>query len=538
MEKQRRKQQGLGQIFLRLLICTGLAWLALLTVTLSLTLNQALSNMTEKMESDLTAIATTLAGSQSVRNALVQGECPESLARYLDSLLENTPDLEIITIAGTDSVRIYHVVADRIGQAFVGGDQDRVLAGEAYLSNGVGTMGLQRRAFCPVFGADEQVLGFVMASTTMNRIHVMRQEIIGSYLKLAGVLALVTLAIAGGVTLLLRRLLHGFSPEGLVRTYLTQSEALRSLDEGLVTTDGQGCIQLVNQAAEAMLGQSAERLEGTQIEALISSEGGGSLLDKSQANVQTSRPNILCTSVVQETEGRRAGATLILKDRSEAKRQAEQLNGTQHMISTLRSNTHEFMNKLQVISGLLQMGRIEEAKTYIGSISAVQSQLVAPVLQHIQNANTAALLLGKIDHMRELNIQLTLLANSDLPAHSAYLSTEELVTVVGNLVENAIEAVNAQDGNRPRSIVIQLTEDETGLLILVSDTGTGIAPEDMDRIYTPGFSTKAHEGRGMGMNLVREIVRRRGGSIDVDSEAGTGTTFTLIFNNKRGGAKL
>ena len=139
--------------------------------------------------------------------------------------------------------------------------------------------------------------------------------------------------------------------------------------------------------------------------------------------------------------------------------------------------------------------------------------------------------------MRELDIQPTLLANSSLPEHSAYLSTEELVTVVGNLLENAIEAVDAQNGDRPRSVVAQITEDGTGLLIIVSDTGTGIPPEDLERIYTPGFSTKAPEGRGVGMSLVGEIVARRGGSIEADSEAGAGTTFTLIFNRKRGGAE-
>ena len=537
MERRRKQQRGLGQIFLRLLVWTCLAWLALLGVTLSLTLNQALSNLTEKMESDLTATAASLAGSRMVREALEQGRCPAALAEYLDALVDITPDLDVLTIARADSVRVYHVVPERIGQLFVGGDQGRALAGEAYLSEGVGTMGRQRRAFCPVFDGDGQVAGFVMASATMDRIQIMRREIVTAYLRLAAVLALATLAAAGGLTLFLRRLLHGFSPEELVRTYLTQNEVLGDLDEGIVAADSQGVVQLVNRAAESMLGQRAERLEGERLDKLLRDEAGGSLLEKRRENARTSRPNILCTAVPQEEGGRRTGATLILKDRSEAMRQAEQLNGTRHVVSALRANTHEFMNKLQVISGLLQMDRTEEAKAYIGAISAVQSKLVAPVLQHIRNANTAALLLGKIDHMRELDIQPTLLANSSLPEHSAYLSTEELVTVVGNLLENAIEAVDAQNGDRPRSVVAQITEDETGLLIIVSDTGTGIPPEDLERIYTPGFSTKAPEGRGVGMSLVGEIVARRGGSIEADSEAGAGTTFTLIFNRKRGGAE-
>ena len=145
----------------------------------------------------------------------------------------------------------------------------------------------------------------------------------------------------------------------------------------------------------------------------------------------------------------------------------------------------------------------------------------------------AALLLGKLTNTRELKIQMTLLEVSALPEHSLYLSTADLVTVLGNLTENAIEAIDAQTGDGPRSLVIQITEDDNGLLIMVSDTGTGIAPADLDRIYLSGYSTKAQEGRGVGMALIQEVVTRRQGSIEVDSEPGCGTTFTLIFNKKR-----
>ena len=214
-------------------------------------------------------------------------------------------------------------------------------------------------------------------------------------------------------------------------------------------------------------------------------------------------------------------------------RQAEQLNGSRHIISALRANTHEFMNKLQVISGLLQIRRYDDALDYIGAISATQSELISPVLQCIQNHTVAALLLGKLTNTRELKIQMTLLEVSALPEHSLYLSTADLVTVLGNLTENAIEAIDAQTGDGPRSLVIQITEDDNGLLIMVSDTGTGIAPADLDRIYLSGYSTKAQEGRGVGMALIQEVVTRRQGSIEVDSEPGCGTTFTLIFNKKR-----
>ena len=175
---------------------------------------------------------------------------------------------------------------------------------------------------------------------------------------------------------------------------------------------------------------------------------------------------------------------------------------------------------------------------YIGSVSASQAQSIGPVIQLIHNSNVAALILGKLNNTRELDIHMTLLTNSFLPEHSDYLSTAELVTIVGNLLENAIEAVNAVPDRRTRRIVLQITENETGLLVMVTDTGIGIPPERLAHIFDSGFSTKATEGRGYGMNLIRNIADRHSASLEVDSEPDTGTTFTLIFNKKRGEHKV
>lgn len=272
-----------------------------------------------------------------------------------------------------------------------------------------------------------------------------------------------------------------------------------------------------------------------QIDELLHRENGESLLGVHGENMDTNRPNVLVNSIDLSKTSRWARQVLILKDKSEAFRQAEQLNGTRHIVSALRANNHEFLNRIQVISGLLQMGRPEEALEYIGALSASHAQIITPVMQLIHNANVAALILGKHNNMRELDIHMTLLANSRLPQHSRYLSTQELVAVVGNLLENAIEAVNAVTDDRPRNIVLQITEDDNGLLLLVADSGVGVDETVLPHMYEAGFSTKAAEGRGVGMSLIRDIVERRNGTIEVDTEPGHGTTFTLIFNQARGG---
>lgn len=530
-----RKKGSSVPYFVQAMSWIMLLWFVLLSITLGLTLRYSMSTLQQKIDEVLQSTVVTLAESRTVRTALQNGYCDEELMDYLDRVVKHTTDLDVLSIADEHSVRIYHIHREKIGQTFVGGDEGQALQGQRYFSDATGTMGYQHRYFSPVQDEKGDVLGFVMASTTHDRMRQLYQDISGTYLKLLAVLTLCTLIFSAYLALHLQRTFQGAKPEDMVRTYLTQNDILNSLEEGLVSLDGDGRIRLVNEAAIKSLGQREELLLYQPVDGLLRSSKGQSLRGATGENLLTNHPNLMASSIMLKASNPWARQVLILKDKSEAFRRAEQLNGTRHIISTLRANNHEFMNRIQVISGLLQMDRIPEAMEYIGQISATHAQIITPVMQLIHNANVAALILGKMNNMRELDIQMTLLANSSLPEHSRYLSTNELVSVVGNLLENAIEAVNAVPDDRSRTIDLQITEDEQGLLILISDSGIGIAPENIPLIHKAGFSTKADEGRGVGMSLIMGIVENREGSLEVDSELGAGTTFTLIFNKARGG---
>lgn len=531
------KKGQTAPLFVQTMCWIMLLWFVLLSITLGLTLRYALNTLQEKIDDTLRAMVTTIATSPAVKESLETGVCDPELMDYLDNLVESMNDLDIITIADEHSTRIYHINKDRIGEQFVGGDEGPVLEGNSYFSDATGTMGYQHRYFCPVYGTDGGIIGFVMASTTQSRMEELRNHIAATYGKLMLMLTLCTLVFSAVLALYLNRVLRGARPEDVMKTYLTQNDVLNSLDEGLISLDPMGHVRLVNQAAEKALGRREELLLGADVDTLLLDQDGRSLKGSEGENLPTSHPNILVNSLQVKNSTRWARQVLILKDKSELRRQAEQLGGTRHIVSALRANNHEFINKLQVIAGLLQMDRPQEALAYIGNISEEHAQTITPVMQLVHNASVAALILGKLNNMRELDIRLTLLANSSLPEHSRYLSTHELVTVVGNLLENAIEAVNAQPPGSDRSVVMQITEDETGLLIVISDSGVGIREEDLLHIFDSGYSTKSHHGRGVGMALVKSAVDRHGGNLEVDSEPGSGTTFTLIFNRPRGGIK-
>ena len=534
----KQNRWSLAPLFFRFLVISTVIWLALLVVTLGITLQFSHSVMQEKLENELTSTAVTLANSDIIKQSIANGRCSEECTNYLDSLIKNNPDLDIITVADRQSVRLYHVNHYQVGKKFVGGDEDRVLVnGETYLNDAVGTMGLQHRAFAPIRDTQGDIVGFVMASTTMSRLDSLRKNITAIYGKLALGVILISILVAWLLSILIKRMLLGYSPGYLVHTYLVQNEILNNLSEGIVSVDKNGYIQLANTAAGKMLGQSIELLEGKKIDNLITDAQGQSLLKSKITNASTSKPKVLCTSVPLGEREEHSNTTLILTDKTEALQLAEQLNGSRHIVSMLRANKHEFMNKLHVISGMLQMGKQKDALQYIDSFAVEQAYVMGPVLQHIRNTSAAALILGKLGNMKELEIVLTLLPNSSLPEHSQYLSTNELITVLGNLLENAIEAINMNSAGKPRNIVLQIIEDQKGLSLNVSDTGIGIKPEILPRIYDNGFSTKDEKNRGVGMSLVKSIVDKHHGNIEVDSEPDNGTSFSIyIFEKRRQGA--
>lgn len=522
-------------LFLRVLLWVMLGCFTMLAATLGVTLRYSLETAQTKTEEVLMSTVTTLAHTPTVKEILQTGEENPAFYEYLDDVVRNTNVLNYITIAGTDSIRLYHIDPLYIGLPFEGGDQYRALAGESYLSEvETQNFGQQLRAFHPVFDEEGTVIGFVLASATYEQLGQIRASIYETYFRLALLMAAGILIFSGALAVYLGKRLRGVKPEDLIRVYLTQNDILNALDEGLVSYDNEGRIRLVNAAASRMLGQREDLLLGRQVDELIRAENGESLRYCKPDSIRSSRPDVLVRPVQLPDSNLWARQVLILADRSEATRYANELLGTRHMLNAMRATNHEFVNKLQVISGLLQMGRVAQAQAYIGDLSASYAHIVGPVMRQIRNANVAALILTKENNMRELDIRLNLLGNSYLPERSRYLLMGELVTLVGNLLENAMEAVNAAPADGMRKVDLQITEDEQGLLVMVSDTGSGIREEDLPHIFENGFSTKARTGRGIGMKLIQDILDRRGGTIDVDTEPGSGTTISVIFSRERG----
>ena len=481
--------------------------------------------------------AAYIAQLDTVEQMLEQGYPDPQVTQQLDGLSESIEDLDVIVIYNTGGLRFYHTDRKETGETFVAGEEIPILSGsEPYITTGYGTYGTQRRAFHAIKDHRGTIIGFVMTSIFVSDIWAQSARILGYGLAVLGVVLLLGVCLSRGIVALLRGSLKGHHPLELLQLYLQQGDVLNAIEDGLVATDLKGKVLFSNQAANRLLGVSGQELEGHCLKEVFPGSACLQVARTGQPNHNRScvmgEGQVLASELPIQGENGPAGVLNIFHDKTEMMRLSDQLSGTRNMLDTLRFFNHEFMNRLHVILGYLQTGETDKAISLIVNSGLVSSQSIRETADCIRASQLCALVIGKMMHAAEQGILLTVAPDSCCRPEDLLLGEQEYITIVGNLLENAVEELCRSEGEL-REIRLGLYCRPDCNIIVCEDTGRGVAPEVRERIFEKGVSTKG-EGRGLGLALVRRIVQKHGGNIDIVTEAGAGTCFTLTFTRQEG----
>ena len=206
----------------------------------------------------------------------------------------------------------------------------------------------------------------------------------------------------------------------------------------------------------------------------------------------------------------------------------EDFEGTKFLVDSMRANNHDFTNKLHVILGLIQIGQYEKSVSYIENISIIQRETISKVMNSIENPSLAALVVGKIARASECNVKFTIKEGTSYKNDDITVPSEALVTITGNLIDNALDAMNMDSSNTEKELQFGAYTKDGELLITVKDTGPGIPKENLEKIFENGFSTKG-TGRGIGLYHTKQLIESLGGKITVESQNGRGSCFMVIL---------
>ncbi len=519
----------------QLLLLQVAVLVVVLAVSAVVSVRQAVADFRDTRSTRLTAAAEALAGIPAVQDGLDGTVDRQALLFYVQQRSDQA-GASAIHLTGPDGTVLVSTDPTREGEPADLGDGD-ALRGRRWVGDVLERDRPALAATVPVLANNAPDESGPPAGTIVGVVSVVEdvpplreRRTFGDLVLFLGIG--LALGLAGSLLLsrLIRRRTRGLEPAEIAALADQREALLTSLREGLVALGPDDEVVLVNDSAVRLLGlpvgctgRSVHELDlPDRVVELLSGEGA--VLD--EPVVVAGRLLVLNRAHVTQ-QGRDAGTVTTVRDRTELSALQSRLSARESVTETLRAQTHEFANQLHTISGLLQLGEPDEAASLIGTLTRRQAEISDAVRSRVADPAVAALLVAKVSLASERRVSLTLDAGSSLPRLHPGLSADVL-TVLGNLVDNAVESTAEQ-------VVVRLSTEEGGpdprvVVVQVADTGPGVAPEHVPDLFRRGYSTKPADasGRGVGLALVQLVCERRGGSVSVHNDAGAVFTARLV----------
>ena len=523
-------------------IRTRLTRMSFIVVIVSIVLSTAgtlyftLRSSQAALDSTLLNSAALLSQIDLLQDALEGTRSPEELGDFLDHAIEETKDVDLILVGDTQSTLLYVPDHDLVGTPYSGTAQAQALEGATpYTSNEAGPMGSEHSAYAPIFNEEGDVIGFVIVGVYVRSMAQLTLHTVVIFLVVGIAATVVGAMLALRLSNSIKRSLLGYEPDAFVHRFHQREDIMDALEEGIMAIDRDKKLIFLNTAAADMFSLDRDQVLGKSLSDFYPRSTLDRILRTGQPEYNVSINSLKDVRVLADRlplyeNGKLNGAVSIFRNRTELARMADDLTGVRHMVDAMRAYTHEFLNKLHVILGLLQIGEPERAQQYIMDTTRIHQEAVNRIMNQLHQPSVAALLVGKTSRANELGIRLTLDRESELREDSDWLPPDAYVTILGNLIENAIEVLN-QARSATKEIFVSIREYPDSLLLCVEDTGPGIPSVLRRTLFQRGTSTKGRH-RGMGLSLVQEVVEAYHGEIRVESESGVGTSFFISFERE------
>ncbi|MFG2353640.1 ATP-binding protein [Streptomyces sp. NPDC048521] len=491
----------------------------------------------------VTAVARSIADAPSVRSAIRTPDPTAELEPYALRVMRDA-DVDFVTIMNPDGIRWTHPDRKQIGKRFLG-RIGPARHGHTFTETYTGTLGPSVRAVTPV-EENGRVIGLVSAGIKVEAISARVQDQVTALLAVAGGVLLLGAVGTYVVNARLRRHTHGMNATELSRMHDYHQAALHAVREGLLMLDGQYRVALINDGGRELLGVGEEEdVVGRSVADLgLPAPLTGTLLASGprvdEVHLTASRVLVVNTSPV--SGGERRGTVVTLRDVTELQSLMGELDSERGFTQALRSQAHEAANRLHTVVSLIELGRAEEAVDFATAELELAQALTDQVVAAVSEPVLAALLLGKTAQANERGVELVVSQDSRLDDGLLpdSVSGRDLVTILGNLIDNAVDAAQGSAGAR---VTVTAYASRAELVLRVTDTGPGVDPAHADLVFQRGFSTKpaGPGGRGLGLALVRQAVARHEGTLTVaesheDGEGGAVFEVRLPLHTARTGA--
>ncbi|MET9736392.1 sensor histidine kinase [Streptomyces sp. NPDC006458] len=474
------------------------------------------------------AVARSVADAPSVHAAIRSSDPTARLQPYALAVVRDA-DVDFVTIMNPRGIRWTHPDERQIGKRFLGHIAP-AQRGRPFTETYTGTLGPSVRAVAPVTD-DGRVIGLVSAGIKVEAISRRVSEQLTALIGVAaGALALGAIG-TYVVNARLRRHTHGMNATELSHMHDYHQAALHAVREGLLMLDGQYRVALINDGGRELLGVSGEVVGRSVAELGLPAPLTGALLSSEPRvdEVHLTADRVLVVNTSPVSGGERRGTVVTLRDVTELQSLMGELDSERGFTQALRSQAHEAANRLHTVVSLIELGRAAEAVEFATAELELAQALTDQVVAAVSEPVLAALLLGKTAQANERGVELVVSQEGGLDDGllPEALPARDLVTILGNLIDNAVDAAQGSAG--ARVTVAVCTEGSSALVLRVTDTGEGVDAAHSELLFQRGYSTKpaGPGGRGLGLALVRQAAHRHEGTLTVTEAAGGGASFEV-----------
>ena len=445
-------------------------------------------------------------------------------------------DASFIVIGDNEGRHLFHsVFNDRVGTTLVGGDNEEVLRGKSTTTIRQGGLGISLRSKAPIFDNQDKVIGIVSVGYLTSYLDSITVNKVVNILIAAVLLLLALFIFSWFFTRSIKKQIFSLEPREIGLLVRQQKAMMESIYEGVIAIDDNLRIEVINQAARKLLGLSlpARRLRGLLIsdvitpmpffnrDTMLKQDTHDEICHFNDLTVIASRVRIMMENSLQ-------GWVITFRDRNEIDSLSAQLSQVKRYVDNLRIMRHEQLNRMTTLSGLLHMERYDEAIRFIQAQSEHAQELLDFISSRFSSPTLCGLLLGKAARAREKGVELRFDPGCLMDRPFVPLAESEVISIIGNLLDNAIEATQrAPLPHEPVEVMIKLNDRE--LIIEVADQGIGIKPEIRERIFERGITTKTRGDHGIGLYLIESYVTQAGGLIEVADNTPRGTIFSLFI---------
>ncbi|MFC5145970.1 sensor histidine kinase [Streptomyces aureoversilis] len=523
-------------LLVQLLIITGVAGLAA-----GLFLAPLAAQLDDQAERRALAIAQATAAQPGIAHSLLAGPpSPDGPVQTDAERIRLATGASYVVVVDTRGIRYSHTVPGRIGKR-VSSDPGRALGGQEWTGIGRGTLGRSARGKVPLRDGEGAIVGAVSVGIAYDNVHALLLRAVPGILMYAGAALGVGALAALAVSRRLRKRTHGIELTEISALLGEREAMLHGIREGVVALDRHGRVRLLNDAAARLLGIGRDAIghpldrvlpPGRTTDVLAGRVTGTDLLTVRDGRVL----------VVNRRDTAAGGTVATLRDRTELEQLRRELDGTRGLTDALRAQDHEHANRLHTIVGLLELGMYEEAADFVAEVTGAHRATAEQVAERVRDPLVSALLVGKSAVAAERGVALRVSPATRLP--DRVVDPRDLVTVLGNLVDNALDAAagasraapaapakGAEDVPRDAPFVeVELRAVGETLVVRVADNGPGVPAAVRELVFTDGWSTKEavpHRRRGLGLSLVRRLAERYGGSVRAGERDGGGAVFTV-----------